>query len=80
MATASSRVNGFLRVSRKIVKAMTCFSDLHATPGSESTSDLAIRCARSMPSYRDVPIHYAHLGDQAGVIGAASLLLASMNR
>ena len=37
-----------------------------------------IIAARALPSYRDVPIHYAHLGDQAGVIGAATRLLASV--
>ena len=36
--------------------------------------------ARVMPSYRDVPIQYAHHGEQAGVIGAATLLLASVTR
>ncbi len=36
--------------------------------------------ARAMSSYRDVPIQYAQLGDQAGVIGAATLLLASVTR
>ena len=36
--------------------------------------------ARAMSSYRDVPIHYAQLGDQAGVIGATTLLFASVTR
>lgn len=39
-----------------------------------------IIAARAMPSYRDVPIQYAQLGDQAGVIGAATLLFASPTR
>lgn len=36
--------------------------------------------ARSMPCYRDVPLQYAHHAEQAGVIGAATLLLASVTR
>ncbi|MER8778529.1 ROK family protein [Mesorhizobium sp. M0977] len=31
--------------------------------------------ARAMPAYRDVPIVQAQLGDQAGLVGAASLIL-----
>ena len=30
---------------------------------------------RAMPAYRDVPIVRAELGDRAGLIGAASLIL-----
>lgn len=39
-----------------------------------------IIAARAMSSYRDVPIQYAQLRDQAGVIGAATLLFASVTR
>jgi len=36
--------------------------------------------ARAMPPFRDVPIQRAHHGEKAGVIGAASLLLASITK
>jgi glucokinase len=39
-----------------------------------------IIATRAMPFYRDVPIQYAHHGERAGVIGAATLLFASVTR
>lgn len=34
---------------------------------------------RAMPFYQDIPIQYAQLGDQAGVIGAAALLFNTIS-